>query len=52
MSTQNCRVGRSVGKDGNTYVIKEKKNCSDSPCFPYGVLGSAIEGCDECKKTF
>jgi len=52
MSNQNCRVGRSVGKDGNTYVLIEKNNCTNSPCFPYGILGSAAEGCELCKKTF
>lgn len=52
MNAQNCRVGRSVGKNGNTYILIERKRCDTKPCIPYGIIGSPYEGCENCDKTF
>lgn len=57
MSTQNCKVVRSIGQiNGYDVEIEHKDNqvqyCVDVPCKPVGILGYPAEGCAYCNKTF
>lgn len=52
MSAQNCRIGKSIGSDGRVFILIERKRCEDSPCVPYGIIGSPVEGCENCNRTF
>lgn len=61
VSGQNCRVGTIRPKHVEGFLVLtnedvtpfgEKEKCKRGPCFPEGVLGHPVVGCQECGKQF